>query len=445
MACACSDTEHGIGPKRLGTICSLVLQRSLMHWLDDCQSELAREAAAKAAEAAAAEAALQQRSPGSSIGQAALAPLTGRPPKPGSQTPSARSSVEAGAAAAAASGAAAVPVAAAEQLAAQEEPPLSPFAELAAQPELEARPRPLHMSASAPVTPALPQQAGQAGGAQPPAQLPASDGAVPALEATVAAAAEAGGTEPGPSGDPMQRMASLHGYMGLLSLKRPQSTRSMDALRGMQASQARPSGGRAMSRQLSGSVTPLARSSSSTPPLAAQTARVRFLSDPNGGGAEGLEGAAEQPGSVPESPRDLGITAAGGAPSPLSEAAGGGAAGAAGPLITVMHRRSSSQVGRLGGLGGPRGRAWLGCASRQRGFWQPAGRLAALACVLSGAACIPPCNCTAGQPSPGRVHRPARAPAQLRGAAAGQRPDCGGARAGRRRRAAAWREADPLF
>ena len=35
--CPCRDTEHGIGPKRLSTIVSLVLQQSLLHWLDDCQ------------------------------------------------------------------------------------------------------------------------------------------------------------------------------------------------------------------------------------------------------------------------------------------------------------------------------------------------------------------------------------------------------------------------
>lgn len=37
---AARDTEHGIGPKRLITLCSLVLQQSLLQWLDDHQQEL---------------------------------------------------------------------------------------------------------------------------------------------------------------------------------------------------------------------------------------------------------------------------------------------------------------------------------------------------------------------------------------------------------------------
>lgn len=37
---AARDTEHGIGPKRLITLCSLVLQQSLLQWLDDHEQEL---------------------------------------------------------------------------------------------------------------------------------------------------------------------------------------------------------------------------------------------------------------------------------------------------------------------------------------------------------------------------------------------------------------------
>lgn len=37
---AARDTDQGIGPKRLGTMCSLVLQQSLLQWLDQCGSEM---------------------------------------------------------------------------------------------------------------------------------------------------------------------------------------------------------------------------------------------------------------------------------------------------------------------------------------------------------------------------------------------------------------------
>lgn len=37
---AARDTEHGIGPKHLSTICSLVLQTSLLGWLDQCQEQM---------------------------------------------------------------------------------------------------------------------------------------------------------------------------------------------------------------------------------------------------------------------------------------------------------------------------------------------------------------------------------------------------------------------
>jgi ankyrin repeat protein len=37
---AARDTDHGIGPKNLATICSLVLQTSLLHWLDQTETEI---------------------------------------------------------------------------------------------------------------------------------------------------------------------------------------------------------------------------------------------------------------------------------------------------------------------------------------------------------------------------------------------------------------------
>lgn len=46
---AIRDTEHGIGPKRLSTICSQVLQESLMQWLDKCDAEKQEESANKLA------------------------------------------------------------------------------------------------------------------------------------------------------------------------------------------------------------------------------------------------------------------------------------------------------------------------------------------------------------------------------------------------------------
>lgn len=44
---AARDTEHGIGPKRLSTLCSMVLQKSLIQWLEKCHKEKAAASAEK--------------------------------------------------------------------------------------------------------------------------------------------------------------------------------------------------------------------------------------------------------------------------------------------------------------------------------------------------------------------------------------------------------------
>ena len=66
---AARDTDHGIGAKNLATICSMVLQQSLLQWLDHRETELEEEKEEEQ-RAAAAEA-------------AAVAGVTlGRPPLP---------------------------------------------------------------------------------------------------------------------------------------------------------------------------------------------------------------------------------------------------------------------------------------------------------------------------------------------------------------------------
>lgn len=388
------DTEHGIGPKRLGTICSLVLQRSLLQWLDDCQRELAREAAAK--QLAAVVGAQQQAAAGASQRPSTemLLPMSPARPSPDATSPPATTGASLGGDAAACPSipeAAAVAQQAGLAEVQETAQPASPFAPLAGvPPSLSPRvsPVPRHRpSASAPATPADTRS-----GALAAVVVPASEGAVLGL----AAAAPAGGQPAdgeGPSDSSMQRMASLHGYMGLLSLKRPQvglggctsrgaagaiarwawlqfapaaaaifrrqpappfllcpqSARSLDALRGMQAASGRPSGAgtRAMARQLSGSVTPLARSSSSSGPAAAagtaQSARVRFLTDPSGLEAQAAAAALDA--------ADAGSPAS----SPRGDVAALGAEGTgADRIISVVvpqHRRTSSQVGGLGSWG----------------------------------------------------------------------------------------------
>lgn len=217
------DTEHGIGPKRLGTICSLVLQRSLLQWLDDCQRELAREAAAK--QLAAVVGAQQQAAAGASQRPSTemLPPMSPARPSPDATSPPATAGASLGGDAAACPSipeAAAVAQQAGLAEVQETAQPASPFAPLAGvPPSLSPRvsPVPRHRpSASAPATPADTRS-----GALAAVVVPASEGAV----LGVAAAAPAGGQPAdgeGPSDSSMQRMASLHGYMGLLSLKRPQ-------------------------------------------------------------------------------------------------------------------------------------------------------------------------------------------------------------------------------
>ncbi len=224
LPCLCRDTEHGIGPKRLGTICSLVLQRSLLQWLDDCQRELACEAAAKqlAAVVGAQQpvaAAVTQRP-----GTASLPQLSPVRPAPDATSPPATAGAPVGGDAAACPS---IPEAAAVAqqagLAEVQEvaQPASPFAPLAGvPPSLSPRisPVPHHRpSASAPATPADTRS-----GTLAAAAVPASEGAVLAMAAAVPAAGGEQADGEGASGSSMQRMASLHGYMGLLSLKRPQ-------------------------------------------------------------------------------------------------------------------------------------------------------------------------------------------------------------------------------
>lgn len=217
------DTEHGIGPKRLGTICSLVLQRSLLQWLDDCQRELAREAAAKQLEAvvgAMPPAAVS--APARPATAVLLPPLSPARPSPDAASPPATAGASLGGEAAACPSipeAAAVAQQAGTATAQEPAQPASPFAPLAGVPPSlspRASPAPHHRpSASAPATPADARS-----GSLAAAAVPASEGAVLALAAAPAAAGEAADGA-GPS-DSMQRMASLHGYMGMLSLKRPQ-------------------------------------------------------------------------------------------------------------------------------------------------------------------------------------------------------------------------------
>lgn len=178
----------------------------------------------------------------------------------------------------------------------------------------------LPLSASAPVTPArdlatLGQQA----------SMPLTSGAIPMLHGEVAEGGEGS----------LQRMASLHGYMGMLSLKHPRSTRSTDALQRMQAAGALGRG--APLRQLSiGAAQQLAHTSSGSAASTQAAARVRFLSEPGVAAADAVAMAgARGASSPPDSPRE--IAGVGPSPSLLQPLQGN--------TITIKpHRRSSSQV-----------------------------------------------------------------------------------------------------
>ena len=365
----CRDTEHGIGPKRLGTICSLVLQRSLLQWLDECQKDLQRERVQQAhvqlaAAATAEDARLAERRTNRLQRAAQAAKQPPRPPPSPAAVPAAVADAISPPPTAAASAAAA---AAAQQLgevtpaaaAAEEQPGEAMPAAAAGLRAAPATQSPFAASAAAATAPWLspPQQRATASAPATPAMervtpllaaVPAAtDGAVAGL----GAAAGAEGSSAGASS--LDRMASLHTYMGMLSVKRPQSARSLEALLGMQAAAARPSGGRAVSRQLSGSVTPLARSSSSSgpqAPVATQSARVRFLTDPDGSAAAAGDAAAAldraAAGSPPDSPSDAAAAA-------LSLSANQGLLPADRIIVAPQHRRTSSQSNmRLGGVFG---------------------------------------------------------------------------------------------
>ena len=111
----------------------------------------------------------------------------------------------------------------------------------------------------------------------------------------------------------------------------------------MQAASGRPAGTRtSMTRQLSDTTTPLARSSSSSGPAAAaagtaQSARVRFLTDPSG-----LEAQAAAPAALDAlDAADAGSPL----PSPREGAAVSGEGAERTITVVPQHRRSSSQVG----------------------------------------------------------------------------------------------------
>ncbi|EFN53948.1 hypothetical protein CHLNCDRAFT_136194 [Chlorella variabilis] len=318
---AARDTEHGIGPKRLSTICSLVLQRTLLQWLDNCQRELAREAAGKPPRPRASMGRRSSSRSKISTIPAAAADATSPPPTAGGPAPAPAGAAQqaAGDAAAAADvddAAAVSPFAAAAALAAalagnwSAPPSPHPYAHIPG-------------AASAPVSPG-----GRLGVAAEPAG-PATVGAVPGLDA---AAGQAGA----------QRMASLHGYMGMLSIKRPASTAAIESAAGGAA------GARQLARQLSGSVPPhqLLRNSSGAAGMAA-AARVRFLTGPTGVAADagtptGAGSMTDSPRLPPAaSPRDL----PGGAASPPDRTI---------KVVPISHRRTSSQGNlRLGGMALP--------------------------------------------------------------------------------------------
>ncbi|KAL4440336.1 hypothetical protein ABPG75_003337 [Micractinium tetrahymenae] len=348
---AARDTEHGIGPKRLGTICSLVLQRSLLQWLDNCQSQLAREreAGKQRAAAAAASPALSRQPSG--LQQALAAVRSRRKAKPqavpqaalragGSRPGSEAATPRADEPLAAAAGAAEAQLGGVSD---------SPFAALAgyAIDASSPRQRRLPVSASAPTTPAcdlaaLGQEAAAAAAAA--AAGPLTTSAVPLLGAD-----EEGGS--------LRRMASLHGYMGMLSLKRPQSSRNMFASQRAQAAAALGRAPSSAMRQLSATLAQqlahISGGSSGSGPQ--QAARVRFLSEPGVASADQVamadaQAAAESPG--PSSPRELGSMRSGGAgaDAPIAEGSAALQQGQQGQgqqtnTITVVpvHRRGSSQ------------------------------------------------------------------------------------------------------
>lgn len=337
---SCRDTEHGIGPKRLGTICSLVLQRSLLQWLDNCQSQLAREREAQTQAAPAASPTLSRQPSGL---QQALAAVRGRRKSKAQAVPHAGGSRPGSEAA---TPRADEPLATSGGAAAAQQGSLtdSPFAALTSRLSADAsspRPQRLPVSASAPTTPARDLAAlGQAGSGAAAGAGPQTTDALPML-----ASEEEGGS--------LQRMASLHGYMGMLSIKRPQGSRNADA---SQRAMGRASAAatRQLSNALAQQLAHISGGSAASGPQ--QAARVRFLSEPGVTAADEVamaeaELAAESPG--PASPRDLAPMRSGGATeaaalddpaAPQQAQQGQGQQQTNTITVLPIHRRGSSQV-----------------------------------------------------------------------------------------------------
>lgn len=227
--CPCRDKDHGIGPKRLQTIVSIVLQQQLLSWLDACQQDMeaAVRAAAQVKDAAAASvshgsmgtsasagnevAVVGASTPASPI-QAALAAIKSGLQRSPSNVHAQGSSGGGGSS----GGIAAVR----EGVAVQEEVQHSGYA------------TPHTGAAAPPVARALPQTAGTADEQSAPspfarAQQTSSTQSAPATPLRPVL----GGTAiaPPPASVPApqaltaharpNRLSSLHGYMGLLSVK----------------------------------------------------------------------------------------------------------------------------------------------------------------------------------------------------------------------------------
>ena len=193
---AARDTDHGIGAKNLATICSMVLQQSLLQWLDHRETELEEEKEEEQ-RAAAAEA-------------AAVAGVTlGRPPLPPDAVAAIKKSP---------SKTQFTPSKVGNLPVSSREVPTSPFATFEGQtfgttesfeqqdgntttPERPPlRPRKLFMAASAPVTP----RENSLTEVTPPPVVPIAPATVPAVSTLS-----------------LETMGSLHAYVGMLSVRRP--------------------------------------------------------------------------------------------------------------------------------------------------------------------------------------------------------------------------------
>jgi hypothetical protein len=195
---AAREGEHGVGPRRLSTLCSMRMQASLLGWLEACQAALASEAAQRARREERA-----QRSPPG----AGVITVVGSPGKPGRRGWAGLGGLGGGGAAPAP-----LPPAAGD-------PPREPPAEELASPfALQAAAAARAPARSAPATPSARTLAAAAAAAAAPgaATLPA----VPPLAA--------------------QRVDSLHAYVGMLSI-RPAEPQDLGAIaRGLGASASQP-------------------------------------------------------------------------------------------------------------------------------------------------------------------------------------------------------------